>query len=119
MWQSEPLEVRPDDLITFARRSFQLSPFQHPNSSIPTRELLASAVMNLLQNAFKNTPSGGHVVLRARAQQRQLLLEIEDECGGIPQSRGDLFQVFGDRRGSDRSGVGLGLSTFTAAPVFR
>jgi signal transduction histidine kinase len=73
-------------------------------------QLLASAVMNLLHNAFKNTPSGGHVVLRARADKGLLLLEIEDECGGIPQTKGDLFQVFGDRRGSDRSGLGLGLS---------
>jgi len=73
-------------------------------------QLLTSAVMNLLHNAFKNTLSGGRVVLRARAEHSQLLLEIEDECGGIPPSKGDLFQVFGDRRGSDRSGLGLGLS---------
>jgi signal transduction histidine kinase len=72
-------------------------------------QLLTSAVMNLLHNAFKNTPTGGHVVLRARAEDRQLLVEIEDECGGIPPSSGDLFQVFGDRRGTE-SGLGLGLS---------
>jgi signal transduction histidine kinase len=72
--------------------------------------LLASAVMNLVHNAFKNTPSGGHVALRARAEEERLLIETEDECGGIPQSKGDLFQVFGDRRGNDRSGLGLGLS---------
>ena len=73
-------------------------------------QLLASAVMNLLHNAFKNTPSGGRVALRARAEQGRLLIETQDECGGIPPSMGDLFQVFGDRRGSDRSGLGLGLS---------
>jgi signal transduction histidine kinase len=73
-------------------------------------QLLASAVMNLLHNAFKNTPSGGHVVLRARADEGRLLLEIEDRCGGIADSNGDLFQVFGERRGSDRSGLGLGLA---------
>jgi signal transduction histidine kinase len=66
--------------------------------------------MNLLHNAFKNTPSGGRVVLRARAERQRLLIETEDECGGIPESKGDLFQVFGNRRGSDRSGLGLGLS---------
>jgi signal transduction histidine kinase len=49
-------------------------------------------------------------VLRARAEQERLLIETEDECGGIPPIKGDLFQVFGDRRGSDRSGLGLGLS---------
>jgi signal transduction histidine kinase len=66
--------------------------------------------MNLLHNAFKNTPADGRVVLRAHADERRLLVEVEDECGGIPSSKGDLFQVFGDRRGSDRSGLGLGLS---------
>jgi signal transduction histidine kinase len=73
-------------------------------------QLLASAVMNLLHNAFKNTPPGGRVLLRARAEHGRLLIETEDECGGIPPGKGDLFQTFGDRRGRDRSGLGLGLS---------
>jgi signal transduction histidine kinase len=63
-----------------------------------------------VHNAFKNTPSGGRVVLRARAEEGRLLIETEDECGGLPQSEADLFQQFGDRRGGDRSGLGLGLS---------
>ena len=66
--------------------------------------------MNLLSNAFKNTPAGGHVGLRARAEDRRLLIEVEDECGGLPPGKGDLFQPFGERRGSDRSGLGLGLA---------
>ena len=73
-------------------------------------QLLASALMNLLHDAFKYTPPGGRVVLRARAEHGRLLIETEDECGGIPPSKGDLFQKFGERRGSDRSGLGLGLS---------
>lgn len=73
-------------------------------------QLLTSAVMNLLHNAFKNTPAGGAVRLGAHSQGGRLLLEIEDECGGIPSSSGDLFQAFGNRRGRDRSGLGLGLS---------
>ena len=73
-------------------------------------ELLASAVMNLLHNAFKNTPTGGRVALRARAEDGRLLIETEDECGGFPPGKADPFQQFGDRRGRDRSGLGLGLS---------
>jgi signal transduction histidine kinase len=73
-------------------------------------QLLTSAVMNLLHNAFKNTPAGGTVVLSAHAEDERLLVDIQDQCGGIPESEGDLFQPFGERRGRDRSGLGLGLS---------
>jgi signal transduction histidine kinase len=74
-------------------------------------QVLASAVTNLLNNAFKFTPGGGRVVLRARTNdEERLLIEVEDECGGIPVSAGDLFQPFGERRGGDQTGLGLGLS---------
>ena len=72
--------------------------------------LLTSAVMNLLQNAFKYTPAGGHVELRVRLEDTRVLIEVEDECGGMPESSSDLFQPFGERRGRDRTGLGLGLS---------
>ena len=66
---------------------------------------------NLLNNAFKYTQSGGHVVLRAHANEgARLLIEVEDECGGIPDAAGDPFQPFGNQRGRDRTGLGLGLS---------
>jgi len=68
-------------------------------------------VTNLLNNAFKYTLPGGRVVLRARTSgNARLLLEVEDECGGIPDSDGDPFQSFGKRLGRDRTGLGLGLS---------
>jgi signal transduction histidine kinase len=89
---------------------FTVEPIDPALSIDADPQLLTSAVMNLLHNAFKNTPSGGRVVLRARAEQGRLVIETQDECGGIPPSKGDLFQVFGDRRGRDRSGLGLGLS---------
>jgi signal transduction histidine kinase len=74
-------------------------------------QVLGSAVTNLLNNAFKFTPVGGRVVLRARASEDgRLLIEVEDECGGIPASVGDPFQAFAERRGRDRTGLGLGLS---------
>ena len=89
---------------------FTVEPIDPAVSIEADPQLLASAVMNLVHNAFKNTPSGGRVTLRARAEDGRLLIETEDECGGIPPGKGDLFQKFGDRRGSDRSGLGLGLS---------
>ena len=74
-------------------------------------QVLASAVTNLMNNAFKFTRAGGRVVLRVRTtEEGRLLIEVEDECGGIPDSVGDPFRAFGERRGRDRSGLGLGLS---------
>ena len=73
-------------------------------------ELLGSAITNLLNNAFKFTPTGGTVVLRAHREHDRLLIEVEDECGGIPEHAGDLFQAFGERTGRDRTGLGIGLS---------
>lgn len=72
--------------------------------------LLASAVTNLLNNAFKFTREGGHVVLDASECDGRVCIRVEDECGGIPAGNADPFHPFTDRRGKDRSGLGLGLS---------
>jgi signal transduction histidine kinase len=64
----------------------------------------------LLQNAFKFTRPRTAVTLRARATTDRVLIEIEDECGGLPEgSVTELFQPF-EQRGSDRTGLGLGLA---------
>jgi signal transduction histidine kinase len=73
-------------------------------------QLLASAVMNLLHNAFKFSRAGGSVALRVHSEGTRVLLDIQDECGGIRESQADLFQAFGERRNQNRSGLGLGLS---------
>ena len=73
-------------------------------------QLLASAVMNLLNNAFKYTRVGGRVVLRAIRDGDRVLIEVEDQCGGILRGKDDPFKAFADRRKCDRSGLGLGLS---------
>jgi len=73
-------------------------------------QLLSSAVMNLLNNAFNYTHTGGRIALRALSRDEHLLIEVEDECGGIPERLGDPFQVFDRRRDRDRTGLGLGLS---------
>ncbi len=74
------------------------------------RQLLGSAVSNLLQNAFKFTPRGGQVTLTTRAENGRVLIEIADECGGLaPGVAESLFRPF-ERRGTDRTGLGLGLT---------
>jgi signal transduction histidine kinase len=72
--------------------------------------MLAAAVANLLQNAFKFTRPHSHVVLRAYASNGHVLIEVQDECGGLPPGVGEqIFQPF-RQSGADRTGVGLGLT---------
>ena len=74
------------------------------------RQLLGSAIGNLLGNAFKFTKAGGHVVLRTVVVEGAVCIEVEDECGGLATSKAqDLFLPF-EQRSSDRSGLGLGLT---------
>jgi signal transduction histidine kinase len=73
-------------------------------------QILAAALGNLLQNAFKFSRAHGQVSLRASATADRVLIEIEDECGGLPAAKvEDLFHPF-EQRGVKRSGLGLGLT---------
>ena len=74
------------------------------------REILSAVMGNLLQNAFKFTQPRTTVTLRVGASADRVLIEVEDECGGLPD--GDLsglFRPFGQQN-ADRSGLGLGLA---------
>jgi len=74
------------------------------------RRILASVVVNLLQNALKFTRPHTTVTLRVVATQERVLMEVEDECGGLPaEDANELFRPF-EQRGTDRTGLGLGLA---------
>ena len=74
------------------------------------RQILTSVMSNILQNAFKFSRADGHVSLRAHATGDRVLIDVEDECGGLPPGRADeLFRPF-EQRGRDRTGLGLGLA---------
>jgi signal transduction histidine kinase len=74
------------------------------------RLVLTAVVTNLLQNAFKFTRPGSNVILRGSATADRVLIEVEDECDGLPVGTiGDLFRPF-EQRSADRTGLGLGLA---------
>jgi signal transduction histidine kinase len=73
------------------------------------RHILAAAVANLLQNAFKFTRPSSHVLVRTHADADRAFIAIEDECGGLAGRPEDLFALF-EQRSKDRSGLGLGLA---------
>lgn len=73
------------------------------------QRLLLPAAGNLIQNAIKFSRRGGTVVVRAFRRDAHSVLEVEDQCGGLPPgSEESLFQPFTQKAG-DRSGMGLGL----------
>jgi signal transduction histidine kinase len=74
------------------------------------RQVLAAVVGNLLQNAFKFTRPRTTVTLRVGASAERVLIEVQDECGGLPE--GNVNELFGpfEQRSADRTGLGLGLA---------
>jgi PAS domain S-box-containing protein len=76
-------------------------------------ERLRQIVLNLLINASKFTPEGGRITLRAKEEDSNLVVEVEDTGPGIPQEeQKQLFQPY-HRQIPDRehlSGLGLGLA---------
>ncbi|MDH4110919.1 MAG: DUF4118 domain-containing protein [Gammaproteobacteria bacterium] len=81
---------------------------------VPLDFVLAEHVLvNVLENAAKFSPAGTEITITAKAEHREVVLQIEDEGPGIPAA--DLSRIF-DRfhRASVAdhrpAGVGLGLS---------
>jgi signal transduction histidine kinase len=80
------------------------------------RELLAQAVVNLLENAQRHAPEGTVVRLTAASAADRICLQVADNGPGVPKS--DLSRVtkrFARLESSRNSaGYGLGLSLVTA-----
>ena len=75
------------------------------------RQILNAVVGNLLQNALKFTHPKTTVTLRVRASDDRVLIEVQDECGGLPDRPADTELVASfEQRGADRSGLGIGLT---------
>jgi signal transduction histidine kinase len=74
------------------------------------RDMLLSALGNLLQNAFKFTKPGTEVSLAAYAVADRILLEVEDHCGGLPHDSAKRMLLPFAQVGTDKSGLGLGLA---------
>ncbi|HTC52639.1 MAG TPA: HAMP domain-containing sensor histidine kinase [Steroidobacteraceae bacterium] len=89
---------------------FTVSPVEEGLAVDVDRDMLLSALGNLLQNAFKFTRLGTDVSLSAFAVADRILIEVEDHCGGLPPgSAARIFAPFA-QAGADKSGLGLGLA---------
>jgi two-component system, OmpR family, sensor histidine kinase BaeS len=76
------------------------------------REILG----NLVGNALRHTPAGGHVTVHVRAIGPDAVLEVSDDGEGIPSDElGRVFDRFHRRADSGGSGLGLAIVRDLAA----
>ena len=73
------------------------------------RQILASAMANLLQNAVKFTRPHGRVTVTAHREADRVLIDVQDECGGLPEEAAEKMFLPFEQLGSTRAGLGLGL----------
>jgi signal transduction histidine kinase len=74
------------------------------------RELLFSALGNLLQNAFKFTEPNTEVSLQAYVAADRIVIDVTDHCGGLPPGAAEKMFIPYTQIGTDKTGLGLGLS---------
>jgi signal transduction histidine kinase len=92
---------------------FTVRPVEREFAIDVDRQPIAAALANLLQNAFKFSRSDGHIILSTDTGSTpgRVLIEVEDECGGLaPGGAEGLFRPF-EQRSEDRNGLGLGLAS--------
>jgi two-component system, OmpR family, sensor kinase len=74
-------------------------------------ESLRILLANLVDNAVRYTPAGGHVDIAVYSAGQRAMIEVADSGPGIPaKERSRVFDRFYRRAGSDTPGSGLGLA---------
>lgn len=107
------------DVVAPAARRRQvlvrLAPPHHASPVLTDPVTIARALSNLVANAVHYSPDGGRVVVDVSARGRQVVVGVEDSCGGIPaEETARLFEP-GWRANRSRTpgadvGGGLGLA---------
>jgi len=105
-----------DSLMPLALKNGQELSFESP-SSLPSvwadEDRLRQVVLNLINNAFKFTPSEGKITLRAKEDGANLIVEVQDTGRGISKEEQQrLFEPYHriESEVGHLSGLGLGLS---------
>ncbi len=79
---------------------------EHINQS-----LLFTMFYNVVNNAIKNTPTGGTVTIETACIKKQFIVSISDNGTGIPVNEMEsLFLRFKKKKTNDNKGTGIGLA---------
>lgn len=72
--------------------------------------LIEQALVNVLENAARFSPTHGRLQLRAGASDEEIFFSVSDEGPGIPEDeRAKIFDMFYTAARGDRGGQGTGL----------
>ncbi len=110
-----PVPLRPllSELGRQARRLARGQIVETPDppeaSALADPDLLKQVLLTLIDNAIRYTPPGGRILLRARAEETHVALEVQDTGPGIPpEILPHIFERF-FRGDPARTGGGAGL----------
>ena len=111
--------VAPGDIVGSALNRLRtvLAPLQvstHVPAALPLlfvhAALIEQALVNVLENAARFSPSQGRLRVEAGASDSELFFSVSDEGPGIPEAeRAKIFDMFYTAARGDRGGQGTGL----------
>jgi signal transduction histidine kinase/CheY-like chemotaxis protein len=100
-------------LIAARRHSLSITPPAAPVWVMADPDRIVQVVCNLLNNAAKFTPQGGHIRISLEAEGGEAVLRVADDGVGIAEEAlPDIFEPYAQLGSSDRlarSGIGVGL----------
>lgn len=75
------------------------------------RPLIFSMFYNIVNNAVKNTQSGGKILIKCFLSEARYRITVSDTGKGMDEEQlGNLFSRFKSRKGNDENGTGIGLA---------
>jgi PAS domain S-box-containing protein len=98
-------------LIEATRHELTVTLAPHPLYVVGDLTRLAQVVTNLLNNATKYTPEGGHIWLSVERQANNAVIRVRDNGAGIPADMlSHIFEMFTQAdRSAENAQVGLGI----------
>ncbi len=96
--------------------ALEVSLSEHPAIVEGDRDMLAQAVVNLVENAFTHTQEPAHITLEVEVKDGRACLRVSDNGPGIPPDERELVfrRFYRLEKNRSKQGSGLGLSLVAA-----